>query len=119
MKPIKWISSSYKDLLDFPKQAMREVGHALFVVQQGQMAKNSKPLLGFGGASVLELVEDWDGNTYRAVYTVRFDDAVYVLHCFQKKSRSRASTPKYEIELVKRRLRMAEEEHRKSRERES
>lgn len=87
------------------------IGYALHFAQMGDKHPSAKPLKGFGGAGVLEIVEDHDGSTYRAVYTVRFSDAVYVLHAFQKKSRKRAKTPKQEIELVRQRLRRAEEDY--------
>ncbi|AIE85948.1 Phage family protein [Fimbriimonas ginsengisoli Gsoil 348] len=87
------------------------MGYALYLAQSGDKPPSAKPLKGFGGASVLELVENYDGDTYRAIYTVRFEDAVYVLHCFQKKSKSGTATPQQDIELVRSRLRTAEEEH--------
>ncbi len=88
------------------------MGHALYLAQVGEKHKDTKPLKGFGGASVLEVVEEFDGDAYRAVYTVRFEEAVYVLHCFQKKSKSGISTPKHEMDKVESRLRLAEEKHR-------
>lgn len=112
-KPLVWIGGSKRDLLAFPPEAVRDVGHALYLAQCGDKSVKSKPLKGFGGATVLEIVENHDGDTYRAVYTVRFEDAVYVLHCFQKKSRSGITTPAQEIEMVKARLRTAEEEHKR------
>lgn len=113
MRPLHWIGSSKKDLLDMPGEIQSEFGHALYLVQEGDKPDNVKPLKGFGGASVLEVVESHDGNAYRAVYTVRFEEAVYVLHCFQKKSKSGIATPKQDIDLVKARLKEAEEEHEK------
>ena len=80
------------------------MGLGLYAAQIGETPPSAKPLKGFGGASTLELVEDHDGNTYRAVYTVRFADVVYVLHAFQKKSKRRIATPKADIEMIKRRL---------------
>jgi len=112
LKPVVWIASSKKDLLDFPPPTIRDVGHALYVAQCGEKPPNAKPLQGFGGASVLEIVLNEDGGTYRAVYTVRFELAVYVLHCFQKKSRSGIATPKHDVELVRGRLSIAEEDYR-------
>lgn len=94
-----------------PEAIQDEFGHALYLVQEGDRPDNAKPLKGFGGASVLEIVESHDGNAYRAVYTVRFEEAVYVLHCFQKKSKSGISTPKQDIDLMESRLKEAEEEH--------
>lgn len=88
------------------------MGHCLHLVQTGETPANAKPLHGFGGASVLELVENFDGNTYRAVYTVKFADAVYVLHAFQKKSKRGGSTPKPEIDLIQQRFKTAAEHYR-------
>jgi phage-related protein len=113
MKPLHRIVSSKKDLREMPEEVQSEFGHALYLVQEGDTPDNVKPLKGFGGASVLEIVETHDGNAFRAVYTVRFEEAVYVLHCFQKKSKSGISTPKQEIELVRVRLKEAEREHEK------
>jgi phage-related protein len=108
-KPVVWMGSSKEDLKEFPDDVQGEFGHALWVAQEGDKYVSAKPLKGFGGASVLEIVEDYDGDTYRAVYTVRFAEAVFVLHCYQKKSRRGAETPKSDVELIKRRLKAAEE----------
>lgn len=108
-KPVVWMGSSKEDLKEFPDDVQGEFGHALWVAQEGDKYVSAKPLKGFGGASVLEIVEDYDGDTYRAVYTVRFAEAVFVLHCYQKKSRRGAKTPKSDVELIKRRLKAAEE----------
>lgn len=113
LKPLGWIASSKRDLLALPTEAAREIGHALYVAQLGGKHPDAKPLQGFGGAGVLEVVSDYDGDTFRAVYTVRFAEIVYVLHCFQKKSKSGISTPKSESDLVKTRLKIAEEEYKK------
>ena len=110
-KPVVWIRSSKDDLKAFPKEVRSRMGYALSVAQEGGKHPDAKPLKGFGGAGVLEIVEDFDGDTYRAVYTVRFEEAIYVLHAFQKKSRSGMSTPRSEIMLVKERLKRAEELH--------
>lgn len=112
MKQVTWVGSSRRDLQTFPDEVQDEVGFALYQAQQGAKPSHAKPLSGFGGASVLEIVESHDGNAYRAVYTVRFEESVYVLHCFQKKSRSGISTPQSDIDLIRRRLREAEEKHR-------
>jgi phage-related protein len=106
-----WIGSSLDDLRTFPDEPKRQVGIALLDAQKGGKNLHAKPLHGFRGASVLEIVEDFDTDTYRAVYTVRFEDAVYVLHCFQKKSKSGIATPRQDVELIKRRYRAAEVEH--------
>jgi phage-related protein len=111
MKPLHWIGSSKKDLVALPDEVQAEVGHTLYLVQEGDTPDNVKPLKGFGGAGVLEAIESHDGNAYRAVYTVKFEEAVYVLHCFQKKSKSGIATPKQDLDLVKARLRDAEQEH--------
>ena len=87
------------------------MGHALDIAQQGKKHQDAKPLVGFGGAGVLEIVEDYAGDTYRAVYTVRFIGAVYALHAFQKKSKKGIETPKQEIELIRSRLKKAEEHY--------
>lgn len=84
------------------------MGFALYMAQIGRMHGSAKPLKGFGGAGVVEIVDDHQGDTYRAVYTVKFDSAVYVLHAFQKKSKKGIKTPQEEIELIKRRLKAAE-----------
>ena len=108
-KPLAWIGSSKRDLLDMPQEVVDVFGYALYLAQRGGKHDQAKPLKGFGSAGVLEVVEDDDGNTYRAVYTVRFKSAVYVLHCFQKKSRQGIATPRQEIELIKSRLKRAQE----------
>lgn len=112
-KPILWIGSSLGDLREFPAEVKREVGFALREAQNGGKSPASKPLKGFNGASVLEIVEDFDTDTYRAIYTVRFEEAVYVLHCFQKKSTSGIKTPQHVIDLIRKRYKVAEQEHRK------
>jgi phage-related protein len=88
-----------------------EFGYALYLAQTGKKHPSAKPLKGFGGASVLEVVEDCQGDTYRAVYTVKFVEAVYVLHVFQKKSTHGISTPRQDIELIRERLKRAQEFH--------
>jgi len=110
-KPVFWVASGKKDLRKFPKKVRRTVGQALFDAQTGGKHPDAKPLKGFKGAGVLEVVEDDDGNTYRAVYTVKFAGVVYVLHAFQKKSRSGIRTPPEEIEKVKTRLKEAERDY--------
>jgi phage-related protein len=110
-KPVRWVGSSKEDLSDFPEEVRRRVGGGLWEAQIGRKAPYAKPLRGFGGGGVLEIVEDFDGGTFRAVYTVRFAKAVYVLHAFQKKSKRGIATPKTELELVGRRLRRAREDY--------
>jgi len=108
-KPLKWIGSSKDDLIEFPDLVRKEMGHALYLAQIGMKAPKAKPLRGFGGAGVLEIVGDYDGDTYRAVYTVKFPGIVFVLHAFQKKSKRGIQTPMADIELIKRRLKSAGE----------
>ena len=107
-KPLYWIGSALSDLKSMPEVVQDAFGYALFLAQIGGKASHAKPLAGFGSAGVLEVVENEAGGTYRAVYTVRFADAVYVLHCFQKKSKSGIATPKPEMDLVHSRLKQAE-----------
>lgn len=107
-KPLIWIGSSKKDLLELPEDVRRFFGHALYFAQVGDQHDAAKVLKGFGGAGVLELVENGEGGTYRAVYTVKFEDFVFVLHCFQKKSKSGIATPKQDIALIHTRLKLAE-----------
>jgi phage-related protein len=109
LKLVRWIGRSRADLREFPAEVRRAVGYALHFAQMGDTHSSAKPLKGFGGAGVLEIVEDHDGSTYRAVYTVKFSDAV--LHAFQKKSRKGAHTPKQDIDLIKKRLKRAQEDH--------
>lgn len=110
-KPVRWIGSSREDLRMFPDDVRLRVGGALWEAQLGRKAGWAKPLRGFGGAGVLEVVDDFDGDTFRAVYTVRFAGAVYVLHAFQKKSKSGVATPRREIGLIEQRLRRAKEDY--------
>ena len=112
VKPVAWIGSSYKDFRSFPDPVQDVMGYALFLAQTGKMHGDAKPLKGFGGAGVLEVVDDHQGDTYRAVYTVKFEEAVYVLHAFQKKSKQGRKTPPQDMEMVRRRLKAAEEHHR-------
>jgi len=112
IKPVRWIGSSRRDLKAFPKSVQREVGQALYAAQLGEEYPSAKPLKGFGGRSVLEIVAADVEATYRAVYTVRFGDSIYVLHAFQKKSKKGIATPRTEIELVRRRLAAAERAYR-------
>jgi phage-related protein len=107
-KPLCWIGSAKKDLLAMPDEVQQVFGFALYHAQTGLLHPDAKPLKGFGSAGILEIVEDWRGDAYRAVYTVRFAEAVYVLHCFQKKSKQGAETPKPEINLIRARLKEAE-----------
>ena len=112
LKPIRWIGTSLRDLRSFPRAVRVDIGHALFTAQEGKTDPAAKPLKGFGGASVLEIVSSHHGNAWRAVYTVRFQDAISVLHVFQKKSTKGIATPTREIDLIKQRLAEAERDHR-------
>lgn len=107
-KPTVWIGSSRDDLRAFPDEVRRVMGVAINDAQNGEEHPRAKALRGFGGRSVLEVADDEDGDTYRAVYTVRFAGAIYVLHAFQKKSKRGSETPKRDIELIKARLKVAE-----------
>jgi phage-related protein len=99
-----WIGQSRRDLSRFPGPVKQRMGYALYLAQLGDKHDHAKPFKGFGGAGVLEVVEDHDGKTFRAVYAVRFPEAVYVLHAFQKKSKKGVATPKSEIALIRQRL---------------
>ena len=112
LKPVRWIGTSLRDLRSFPSSVRREIGHAVFTAQEGKTDPAAKPLKGFGGASVMEIVASHHGNAWRAVYTVRFQNAIYVLHAFQKKSTKGIATPTREIELIRQRLAEAERDHR-------
>ena len=111
IKPVVWIGSTKDDLVAFPEEVVDAIGYALYEAQKGNKHPSAKPLHGFGGAGVLEIVENYDGDTYRAIYTVRLAGLVYVLNIFQKKSKSGIKRPKAEIDLVKARLKRAEEHH--------
>jgi len=108
VKRLLWVGSSKRDLLSLPDPVMDLFGFALYLAQQGKKHEQAKPLKGFGSAGVLEIVEAWDRNAYRAVYTVRFESAVFVLHIFQKKSKIGSETPQADIELIRQRLKVAE-----------
>ncbi|HEY1685088.1 MAG TPA: type II toxin-antitoxin system RelE/ParE family toxin [Tepidisphaeraceae bacterium] len=108
-KPLKWVGPTKHALKKFPMPVQKEIGYALFLAQIGMKALKAKPLGGFGGAGVLEIIEDFRGDTYRAIYTVKFGELVFVLHVFQKKSKSGIATPKPEIDLIKDRLKVAAE----------
>ncbi len=103
-KQLIWVGSSKDDLLAFPEDVKDVMGFALHMAQQGGKHPSAKPLKGFKGAGVLEVVDSYDGATYRAVYTVKIKNKVYVLHAFQKKSKKGIQTPQQDIELIKARL---------------
>ena len=107
LRLLEWIGSSKKDLQALPDEVMDTFGYALHLAQAGGRHAQAKPLQGFGSAGVLEIVEDWRGDAYRAVYTVRFEERVFVLHVFQKKSKSGIATPKRDMDLIRQRLKVA------------
>jgi phage-related protein len=109
VKSVLWISSSKRDLLDMSPNVVTDFGYGLYQAQLGEHPDIAKTLSGFGGASVIELIQDHKGDTFRAVYTVRFADAIVVLHAFQKKSKRGIETPKQDMELIRSRLKLAEE----------
>lgn len=111
LKRIDWIGSSLKDLRQLPKDVKDVIGYALELAQRGEKHPDSKPLKGFKGSGVLEVVDDFDGDTYRAVYTIQFEGVVYVLHAFQKKSKHGISTPQQDIDLIRKRLIQVQTDH--------
>ncbi|MGF1522437.1 MAG: type II toxin-antitoxin system RelE/ParE family toxin [Leptolyngbyaceae cyanobacterium] len=111
LKPVEWVGKSLEDLKAFPEDVRQAIGYALYLAQSGEKHPSAKPLKGFKGAGMLEVVEDFDGDTYRAVYTVKLADVVYVLHAFQKKSKRGIATPRQDIELIETRLKRAQEHH--------
>jgi phage-related protein len=112
MKSLTWIGSSQKDFRTFPDAVKDEMGYALYQAQMGGKSSDAKPLKGFSGASVLEVVTNDMGNTFRAVYTVKFVMAVYVLHAFQKKSKRGIKTPVEDMKLIEQRFKAAEADYR-------
>ncbi len=111
IKTVEWVGSSYKEFCTFPDPVQDVMGFALYQAQIGHIHVSAKPLKGFGGASVLEIIDDYRGDTYRTVYTVKFASAIYVLHAFQKKSKKGIKTPHVDTELIRRRLKAAEEDY--------
>src|SRR5271165_496335 len=109
LKPVIWLGSSCQQLRRFPTPVQDHMGYALYVAQRGGKHPDAKPLSGFGGAAVVEIVSDYRGDTFRAVYTVRYAKRVFVLHAFQKKSTQGQRTARSDIELIKQRLHEAEE----------
>lgn len=110
IRPVLWVASSKRDYGKFPTVAQETLGFELYLVQMGQYPTSAKPLKGLGSGT-LELIEDHDGDTYRTVYTVRFKEAVYVLHAFKKKSKRGSATPQSDIDLIRRRLKDAESDY--------
>ena len=109
LKPVIWVGSSRKDLREFPDPVQDHMGYALYVAQRGGKHRDTKTMSGFGAAGAVEVVKDFRGDTFRAVYTLRYARAVYVLHAFQKKSKTGRETPRRDMELIKQRLREAEQ----------
>jgi phage-related protein len=109
-KPLLWIGSSRKDFMTFPQGVQEAFGFELYLAQTGQHPPSAKPLKGIG-SGVVELIKAFDGDAYRAVYTVRFASAIYVIHAFKKKSKTGIKTPQSDIDLIKARLRDAEADH--------
>ena len=111
LKELLFVGSSREDIREFPEEVKDDIGYALFEAQDGKKPIAAKPLKGFGGAGVLEIIENFDGDTYRAVYTVSFKKVVYVLHCFQKKSRHGIKTSQQDIDLIRKRFKAATEDY--------
>ena len=111
IKPVIWVGSSQEDWKTFPDDVQDVMGYSLHLAQCGDKADNAKPLTGFKGASVLEITDNYKSDTYRAVYTVKFQGIVYILHAFQKKSKKGIATPKSHIQLIEQRLKKAKEHH--------
>jgi phage-related protein len=114
LRTVAWLGSSRANLSAFPEEVREAIGFALYVAQQGGKHFSAKPLRGFSGAGVVEIVDNFRGDTYRAVYTVytvRFSGRIYVLHVFQKKSKTGNQTPKAEIDLIRSRIKRAEQDH--------
>ena len=116
MKDLFWVASSLRDLRSFPTNVRQEAGFAIRLAQGGEKAANAVPLVGFGGARVLEVIIPHDGDAFRVVYTVKFKHVVYVLHAFQKKSKKGIATPRVDLALVRHRLKEAERHHAKEEE---
>ena len=103
LKKVVWVNSTKKDLNNFPEPVKDEIGYTLHRVQEGKTPKNVKHMAGLG-AGVMEILSNYDTNAYRAVYVLNLDDNIYILHCFEKKSKRGIETPKEEIDVVKQRI---------------
>lgn len=110
-KELSFVLAAYKDLRSMPAEVQDDIGYSLDLAQHGRMAGNVKPMKGFSGVEVMEITARHRTDTYRGIYTAKFDDVIYVLHCFQKKSKTGIETPQQEIDLIKKRLREAERLH--------
>jgi phage-related protein len=113
IKPVFWIGSSRRDLQAMPRQVRSDIGQALYTAQQGMTDPAAKPLKGFGGTRVMEVAERYRTDAYRAVYTAHLGTAIYVLHVFQKKSKSGIATPKQDLDLITKRFAEAQEDHKR------
>ena len=113
VRPVRWVGSARTALKAFPRAVQRAIGQALYAAQCGETYPSVKPLKGFHGASVLEIVAPFETDAYRAVYTVQFGSAIYVLHAFQKKAKTGRKTPQKEIDLIARRLETARQDHKR------
>lgn len=111
IKPVFWMGNSLKNVRSFPDEVQDVMGYGLFRAQEGGKHPDAKPLRGFHGAGVLEIIEEYDGDAYRGIYTVKLAGVVYVLHAFQKKSKKGIATPKHDIDVVKDRLKQARKHH--------
>lgn len=111
LKPLRWMGPSLKDLKSFPVEVRSATGYALYAAQSGDTDPSAKPMKGFGGTKVMEIVAPFGGDTWRITYTAHFRDVIYVLHAFQKKSKSGISTPKKEIDLIRQRLAAAQQDY--------
>lgn len=110
-RPLFWVGASLECLRSFPEKVVDQMGYALHLAQQGGKHPDAKPMKGFQGASVVEVVADYEGNTWRLIYTLKYRDAVYVLHAFQKKSKQKIKTPKHHIDLIRVRIKQAMEHY--------
>lgn len=110
-KILYWMGDSRRRLGEFPDEVRGEVGYAIFLAECGESHPSAKRMQGY---NAVEIVSDYDGDTFRGVYTTKFQDSVYVLHCFQKKSKRGSQTPQADIDLIKKRLRDAEQHHKAS-----
>ena len=114
-KPIEWVGSSKEDLKDFPDEVMRTMGYSLHVAQNGGKSDNAKPLSkAVKGGGIYEVCDDYQGDTYRAVYTIKFEKAIYIIHAFKKKSKKGKSTPKPDMDLIAARYKRAEEHYKEN-----
>ena len=113
LKQLRWVGSSYNDFMEFPEPVHDTVGYALHRAQEGKAPRNAKKMKG-AQSSAVEVIADHDGDTFRAVYTVKFSEVIYILHAFQKKSKKGIATPKKDLDLIKQRLRLAEKDYRQN-----